>query len=130
MTTATAAALAHIADEVDAAPNGLLKTTLEPLRDGIGWKKLSKNALPLIAEALEEAGLTPLGGWIFDPSVNTEPRYWQDVYLVRTDSNAGRIVRAVLDPDADSDVRDALSCIAPASSAAAKLEAIRRIVLE
>jgi hypothetical protein len=130
MTTTGAAALAHVTDEVDAAPQGLLKTTLEPLRDGIGWKKLSKNALPLIAEALEEAGLTPLGSWIFDPSVNTEPRYWQTVYLVRTDSSAGRIVRAVLDPDADPDVLDAFSCIAPANSAAAKLEAIRKIVLQ
>ncbi len=123
--------LAHIAAQVDAAPNGLLRTTLEPLRDAIGWEKLSKRALGIIEDALEEAGLTPLGARdLLDPTVNVEPRHWHEVWLVRSNSNAGRIARAVLHPDDEPDVAAAFAGIAPTSPAEAKLEAIRKIVLE
>ncbi|MGW3571848.1 hypothetical protein ACWDSL_49610 [Streptomyces sp. NPDC000941] len=123
-------ALGWTYDETE-AHDGLLETTLGQLREELGYKKLSKNILGEITEALGKQGMSYFPREILDARCNTEPRQWDKVWVyIRDNSTRARVLDAALRPD-EANVRSVLDGLVggdlSALTAEEKLKCIREI---
>ncbi|MDX3521935.1 hypothetical protein [Streptomyces scabiei] len=96
-----------VADRV-AAEGGLIETTLGALREELGYKKLGRWVLEELDEHLTGQGLGFFPVWKLRPTINTEPRKEQRLWVYALDgSTRSQVLTAILQPE-DHDVFAAL----------------------